>query len=442
MKRRHRIAIAIAALVTSLAGCSVAVDPTPTSPSTSITSAALATSEGDVFDASQVHTISLEVDPDVLTGMIETYLDTGDKEWVKGTVTIDGETFTDVGIKLKGNSSLRSITTDTPVQDLPLRIRLDKYVDDQNVDGFTDFAVRSNTSATAINEAVSLDLLTDAGLASEGAIATRFSINGSDEALRLTVQNLDDTWLEQNFPDAGDSSVLYKSQADGDWSWRGEDGDYTASFEIEAGDDNYAPLIELLDLLNNGPSDRIAEELPTMLDVDSFAQYLALEEVIDNFDDISGPGNNSYLMWDSATQQFTLVAWDHNLAFGAAPMGGGEQGGSRPAGQPQAGDARPSGAPSAPGPITGGPDQAGGGGGGQGGPAGKENPLVDAFNANAEWEALYETKLAALAAEFGDGGGIQESVEQWESVITQGAADLVSTETIDAETDAILAYPK
>lgn len=116
-------------------------------------------------------------------------------------MTIDGETFTDVGLKLKGNSSLRGISVDGgPAQDLPFRIRLDKYVDDQQLKGISDFTVRSNSSETSMNEAVALDLLTDAGLASTQAIATRFSVNGGDETLRLTVQNLDDTWGTQLFP--------------------------------------------------------------------------------------------------------------------------------------------------------------------------------------------------------------------------------------------------
>ena len=44
-------------------------------------------------------------------------------------------------------------------------------------------------------------------------------------------------------------------------------------------------------------------------------------------DDIDGPGNNSYLFWDSATGMFTVVAWDHNLAFGASMGGAGPEAG-------------------------------------------------------------------------------------------------------------------
>lgn len=396
---------------------------------TGSTAASSSTVAGSVFDASVVHSISIEVDEATLKDMIQTYLDTGDKEWIKAQVTIDGQTFTDVGIKLKGNSSLRGITTDTPAQELPLRIRLDKYVDDQAIDGYSDFTVRSNSSETALNEAVSLDLLSEAGLASEHAIATRFSVNGSNEVLRLTVQNLDDTWVEENFPNAGADSVLYKSEADGDWSWRGEDGDYTSSFEIEAGDENYEPLIELLDLLNNGTAEEIAEKLSGMLDLDSLAQYLAFQELVDNFDDIDGPGNNSYLFWDSATEQFTVVAWDHNLTFGARNVGGGgfggrgDGGGAPPSGEVPSGEV---------------PSDGDGGIGGRG--MSRANPLTDAFRANTEWSALYDTKLAELKESLIASGKLTDSLDAWVTTLTGGATDLVSSETLTSEADAIRKY--
>ncbi|MCA0294765.1 MAG: CotH kinase family protein [Actinobacteria bacterium] len=421
---RARVVAASAGLVLLLAGCS-AQGTQGTTPTASVTSVpATAAVPSALFDAGAVHTIAVDADQATLTGMIRTYLDSGEKEWIKATVTIDGRTFADVGIKLKGNSSLRGITTDTPAQELPLRIRLDKYVDDQNIDGYADVTVRANNSETSLNEAVSLDLLRDAGLASEKAIATRFSVNGSAEVLRLTVQNLDDTWLAENFPDAGKDSVLYKAEAEGDWSWRGKDGDYTTSFEIEAGADDYAPLVSLLDLLNNGTAAQIARKLPGLLDIDSLAQYLAFEEFVDNFDDIDGPGNNSYLLWDSKTRKFTVVAWDHNLTFGLRAGGGGAPGGGVPGG---GGSGRPPG---------------GGGGGGGGGAPNRSNPLTTAFRANTTWTALYNTRLDALTADLAGSGRLTAAVDAWVATLTAGASDLVDAATLTTEADAIRAYAR
>ncbi|MCW3158289.1 CotH kinase family protein [Micropruina sonneratiae] len=379
---------------------------------------------GTVLEESAVHTIAVTVDAAAFTDMLQTYVDSGDKEWIKADVTIDDQSFSGVGIKLKGNSSLRGVTTDTAAETLPLRIRLDKYVDDQLMDGYGDFTVRSNSSATALNEAVALDLLEVAGLASEKAIFTRYSVNGSAEVFRLTVQNLDDVWVGENFPDAGDDSVLYKAESEGDWSWRGDDGDYSSSFDIEAGKDGYQPLIGLLDLLNNGTSSELAKQLPSLLDLDAFATYLAFQEAVDNFDDIDGPGNNSYLFWDSGDEQFTVVAWDHNLAFGVSNRGGGGGGGGD-----QPGGGRP----------TGTRPNGGGNGGGPGGRA-RTNPLVTAFKANTDWSKTYDQQLSALTTSFTSGGALVTALDARISTLKAGASDLVDADTLTSEGDAIRAY--
>ncbi len=468
---RAKLAAALAASVMVLGGCGHSSPSASSTASSSATAAPSETSTGTAdtaaqLDATTVHTIAVTVDDSSLSDMIQVFLDTGEKEWIHGSVTIDGETFTDVGLKLKGNSSLRGISVDTPAQDLPFRIRLDKYVDDQQFKGISDFTVRSNSSETSMNEAVALDLLTDAGLASTQAIATRFSVNGGDETLRLTVQNLDDTWVHNYFPDAGADSVLYKSESDGTWDWNGEDGDYSSSFDIEAGADNYAPLIALLDLINNGTEEEIAAQLPDLVDIDSFATYLAFEDVINNFDNIDGPGNNSYLFWDSATNKFTVVAWDHNLAFGG--VGGGMPGmggdGAMPeGGRPDFGDGTMPEMPEGGIPEGGRPDFGNGtnvpegempegfappegapegfnpGAGNMGGPGmSRSNPLVTAFQANADWSALYDAKLAELQASLIDGGALATSVENWTATLESGASDLVSSETITSEGEAIL----
>ena len=67
------------------------------------------TGDVEVFDASVLHEISITFDQADYDAMIAAYQDTGDKEWIEATVTIDGETFEQVGIRLKGNSSLAGL---------------------------------------------------------------------------------------------------------------------------------------------------------------------------------------------------------------------------------------------------------------------------------------------------------------------------------------------
>lgn len=412
---------------------------------------------GSVFDDSSIHEFSVEVDQAEYEAMIATYLDNGDKDWISGTVTIDGQVFENVGLKLKGNSSLRGVSADSDPTALPWRIRLDKYVDDQNLDGYSDFVVRANNSETSLNEALALDLLEAAGLASEHAVAASFSVNGSEADLRLVVQNLDDTWDEENF---GDEGILYKADAEGDYSYRGTDATaYTEAFDVEAGEDDYQPLIEFLDFVNNSTDEEFAEELSDRLDVEEFARYLAFEDLVSNMDDISGPGNNSYLRWDAATGVMTVVAWDHNLAFGGMGgpgMGGGmgDRGmggfpggdGEMPEGFPGGDGEMPEGftppgdgempegfTPPGDGEMPEGGPTPGQGMGGRGG-----NVLAERFQDNEEFAALYDDALADLEAELIDSGLAQQVLDGWVDLLTNEGGELIDAETVESEAEQIV----
>lgn len=438
--------VTVGALGIALAGCSAFTETSASADESATTveetaNTTASDTSSNLWDTSTVHEVSIDVDDDTFSAMVQTYLDSGEKEWISANVTIDGVEYTNVGIKLKGNSSLRDISADTPAAELPIRIRLDKFVDDQNADGVTDFTIRSNNSETSLNEAVALDGLEAAGLATEHAAMTRFSVNGSDAVLRLSVQGMNDDWLAENFPDAGEDSVLYKSESEGTWEWLGEDADYSEAIDIEAGEDDYAPLVTLLDLLNNGTQEEIAQTLPELVDLDSFATYLAYEELIDNFDDIDGPGNNSYLLWDSATEQFTVVAWDHNLAFGeqngGAPGETGEggaaarPGGEALGGEAPGGDAAGGGAPGA--------NAAAGGAPGAGGME-QWNPLAEVMSTDEDWAALVDAARASLQETLIESGVLTDSLEEWAGLIEAEASDLIDSDAITADAEAIRGY--
>ena len=449
------------------------------------TAAAQSSSGSSAFlDSGVVHQISVTFDQAIYQAMIDAYVANGDKEWIEAFVSIDGTAYEKVGMRLKGNSSLMglrgnnagggpqfqidpstggtptagepenriamgdaggSISADEP-QGLPWLVRLDKYLDAQTHNGLPELVMRSNNSATSLNEAVALELLAKAGLASQLAASTGFSVNGSDPALRLAIEHPNNSWMERNFSADG---LLFKSESTGDWSYRGEEpASYDEIFDLEAGDTlddaaDFKPLARFLDFINNSDDAAFVSELPARLDVDRFSVYLSMMDLIENFDDIDGPGNNSYLFYDRATEQFTVVPWDMNLAFGNM-MGGGRSGGSFPAGiEP----------PSMPGrgqdgvlvvidgtPIAEGEFRTNGGPGGAGGPGGMSNPLVERFRAVPEFAAMIETKSTSLRTDLYDSGVAGEILSRWAAVLTGGATAMVDQETITSEAESIATF--
>lgn len=426
------MALVASLLITACGGTSTgaATDPAASSAvsnadaGSSIVLAAAAA--GTLFDSSSVHSFDLTIDEGAYREMLATYTSTAEKEWIEATVTIDGSTYEQVGIRLKGNSSLRGISTDSVPEELPWLIRLDKYVDGQNHEGYEDLVVRSNTTESALNEAVALELLGDAGIATEQAISIGFSVNGSDPVLRLVVEHPDDVWMTANFSADG---ALYKAESTGDYSYRGDDPDaYDEVFDQEAGKDNtdLTPLIDFLDFINNADNDTFAAELPDRLDVESFATYLAMMDLVDNFDDIDGPGNNSYLYYDVATEQFTVVPWDLNLAFGVRNEDGGPGGDLAPGG-------RPAGGPAAGGqPDVGGQPGAAQRGAGQAGAPNQGNILAERFKANAEFNSLYTQALERLESELFASGHVNEVIAAWVSVL-ETVPELIIESTLQDE---------
>ncbi|MDJ0767557.1 MAG: CotH kinase family protein [Ilumatobacter sp.] len=405
------------AAVVDAADAATPVDASAASePASNDTDSDTAAGELALWDSSTVHDIAIEFDDDDYAEMIATYESTGEKDWIEATVTIDGVTYDEVGLRLKGNSSLRSLTSESAGNpgDLPWLIRLDKYDDDQDHQGYVDIVIRSNSTETSLNEAVALELLEASGLATQQAIATTFTVNGGDTELRLALQHPDGVWEDENFD--SDESALYKAESTGDFSYRGDDPDaYDEVFDQEAGDDDLDPLIDFLDFINNAEDETFATELADRLDVESFATYLAFQDLVDNFDDIDGPGNNAYLQYDYDTGLFTVVNWDLNLAFGTANVDGGPLPGDVAGGPPDR--ARPAGAGGFPG----------------GGPAFGNNVLVDRFM--EEFQQLYDEALVELTETLYADGTATAALAEWVDVLS--TQSIVDDETIAADAEAV-----
>ncbi|WP_203909978.1 CotH kinase family protein [Rhizocola hellebori] len=72
----------------------------------------------DLFDHELPHTISVSLDPTEYDRMLDNYMTTGDKEYVRADMTIDGTYLPEVGLRLKGNSTLSALTHEGKTRNL------------------------------------------------------------------------------------------------------------------------------------------------------------------------------------------------------------------------------------------------------------------------------------------------------------------------------------
>ena len=122
------VAAALSVLSLTVAGCGppapAATTGTTVAPSsatqampettvaTSSIETASATAGTELFDSSIVHEIAVSFAQADYDAMIATYRSSGEKAWMEATVTIDGVTYQNVGMRLKGNSSIRGLRDD------------------------------------------------------------------------------------------------------------------------------------------------------------------------------------------------------------------------------------------------------------------------------------------------------------------------------------------
>lgn len=412
----------VAALGLGVAGCSAgdAANSAATGGQSAAQGAAQATAEAreGIFDSASLHTLQIGMSEGDFTAAIAAYEADQSKEWVEATVTIDGTAYQRCGVRLKGNSTIWQVPEGATASEYPWLVRLDKYVDDQAHDGVTDIVVRRNNSASAMNEALSLDLLRKARLASQDWSYAAVSVAGATPVLRLIMEQPSDAWAAREFDADG---ILYKAEAQSNYDYLGDQASlYDDRFDVEAGDDDLTPLIAFLRWVNQVDDAGFAADLGSHVDVDAFATYLALENLIDNYDDIDGPGNNSYLWYASSTM--TVVGWDHNLTLGVTNRGGG--GGGRGLGGGNAGGGNPGGG--------------NGGGGNRGNMAG--NVLSRRFEANTEFAAKKASALTRLRTELIASGYASERLDAISAMLTEAAGHNIGDDTIASEKASIARY--
>ena len=210
-------------------------------------------------------------------------------------------------------------------EELPWLISFDEYEEGRAYQGMTEIALRpaASGSEVAINETLALELTAESGQITQDYTFTSVTVNGSESAARIVVDTPDEQWADEL-----GSGVLYKARAGGSLDYVGDDPtEYEDSFkQINAeGAYDLQPVMTLMKFLNESTDEEFAEELDDYVDTESFAKYLATQEILSNNDAMDGPGNNYYLWYDTTEKQFTVLSWDLNLALSG--MGGGMGGG-------------------------------------------------------------------------------------------------------------------
>lgn len=312
-----------------------------------------------LFEPSRVHSIDIVMDD--WNGFIE---NSTDEEYVSCTVLIDGEKYSNVAIRAKGNTSLSSVQQ-YGNERYSLKLEFDHYDSAQTYYGLDKLCLNNLIQdKTMMKDYLAYTLMNRMGVASPECSYVWIDVNGSDWGLYLAVEGVEDAFLDRNY--GADSGNLYKpdSQSNGGGRGNGRDFDFAnfdsaekpeeadfdsapegkTDFQDQPGgfsfggmgasdvklqyidddpssysnifdsvktkidSDDQARLIESLKALSEGDA--------SVVNADSVMRYLAVHDFLVNGDSYTGGMVHNYYLYEK-DGVLEMIPWDYNLAFGA-----------------------------------------------------------------------------------------------------------------------------
>lgn len=252
--------------------------------------------------------------------------------YVPVTVAFDGRTWPYVGMRHKGNSSLMLAWLEG-VEKLPFRLNFDYYeddvseVDNQRFHGFKELKYSSAFEDDSfIRDQITSDLFRAAGVpAAAGGLVAVYVDAGAGPMYWGVYAGFEDPageLLDAWFGD--DSGNAYKP--DGETATLRDFA--AADFEKKTNEDDedWSDVRTFIETLNDdsleGEAWRTAME--TSFDMDAYLRYLAMNNLVGNWDSYGNMTHNYYLYGDPALDgRLVWIPWDFNEAMrtnGKAPL--------------------------------------------------------------------------------------------------------------------------
>jgi spore coat protein CotH len=294
----------------------------------------------DMFDIGVVHTVKITMDPLQYDAMITDYQRDGLKTWHPATVVIDGARLDQVGVRLKGNSTLLGLRYSGPEsppnpggiaaifppilksepQKLPLLLRFDEFVPGQRYQGVNELALRTSSfgDAAQLTELLANLLTRESGQHYLRTATGGVSFNGSREGYVLLVEHPDDYWADRMIPGTQEPA-LYKATPGASFRYVGDEPalyEHVFNQQSETKSIGPRPMIEFLKFVQESSDEAFAAGIADRLDVKEFASYLAFHNLVVDGDSFAGTGNNYYFLYDPKTKRMSIAPWDQNVAFG------------------------------------------------------------------------------------------------------------------------------
>lgn len=271
-----------------------------------------------LYNDSEVAVIEISVDPADLLWMYENvWSDSLHNAEVHFSNPYIDETVTDVGIRLRGNTSRVAWKKSFKLSFngfVPGREFYD--VDKMNLNG-------EHNDPAIIRSKLCWDIYQEIGMTASRASHAAVYINDEYYGLYISVEHIDDEFLKKNFAD--DSGNLWKCNYLSRLNYLGEDpelykfidnGRRVYELKTNETEDDYSQLARLIDVINNTETQEMADSLEKIVDITGVLKYLAIDVLTGSWDDYWYGKNNYYIYHEPSEDRFYIIPYDYDNTFG------------------------------------------------------------------------------------------------------------------------------
>lgn len=315
--------------------------------------------ETRLFDESAVHAIDIVMDD------WDSFIDTcTNEEYALCSVVIDNETYKNVAIRAKGNTSLTQV--DSYGNDrYSFKIEFDHYDSTKSYYGLDKLSLNNIIQDnTYMKDFLTYQMMQKFGVDAPLCSYVNITVNGEDWGLYLAVESIEEAFLERNY--GSDYGELYKPDSmsmgggrgngdkfdmakveempqtpngerptDSDFQGkempnRGAAGGGMGSDDVKliysgAEYDNYTNIFDNAKTdITNVDKDRLIaslkqlnsnENIDKVVNMDEVIRYFVVHNFVCNFDSYTGSMIHNYYLYEK-DGQLSMIPWDYNLAFG------------------------------------------------------------------------------------------------------------------------------
>jgi CotH kinase protein len=264
----------------------------------------------DLYDPDTIPKFELTLD-DAAIAILSSGVEEEKKTWARGHFKFGDVSFADVGVRVKGSSTLQWLP-----EKASLKVKFNKWVKGQKLNGLEEITLNNMVSdPTFIAERITYHVFRTMGLPAPKANTAQLTINGEDYGLFANVETPDENFIARAF--GGKARTLYEVDWASNWVPGDEDG-----IEVEVPAPGASPgampdVDRFFEAVRAAKDETLLADIAGHLDTQQWLRFCAAEAATGHYDGYAYGvwSSHNYFMVGDADGRFSLTPWSTDLSL-------------------------------------------------------------------------------------------------------------------------------